>query len=342
MTIYLGISKLRDHHRSLYKTSIALFVIFAVIAVASSVHATRNRNFLYQNEIAILSDSVKDHPRNARARINLAVALENNNRSADAESQLREALAIKPDSAEAYTNLGIVKYHAGNLDEAIANYERSITLNPHSAVTHSALSTALTDRGELGPALQEQRTAVNIEPTSADMHYNLGLAEARAGGLDAATAEWERVLELEPGSARANNCLGIAASRTGRVELAVEYWRHALAAAPADPAIGAELAWAFAPAAPPNVRNGAAAVQVGERANHTTGSQNIKVLEALAAAYAEQGRFADAVTKAREALRLSAEQQDPNETAALTRELADYEHNKPFRDPELVGNAVAR
>ena len=342
MTIYLGISKLRNHNRSLYKTSVALFAIFAAIAVASSVHTTRNRNLLYHSEIAILSDAVERHPLNARARINLAVALENNNRSADAESQLRDALAIKPDSAEAYANLGIVKYHAGNLDEAIANYERSITLNPHSAFTHSALGTALTDRGELDPALREQRAAVEIEPTSPDMHYNLGLAEARAGRLDAAIAEWERVLELEPGSARANNCLGIAASRTGQVQRAVEYWSRALASAPDDPAVGAELAWVLATAAAPNVRNGVVAVQVAERADRATGGRDVKVLQALAAAYAEQGRFADAVTKAREALRISAERQDSNETAALSRELSDYEQNRPFRDPELAGNVQAR
>jgi hypothetical protein len=56
------------------------------------------------------------------------------------------------------------------------------------------------------------------------------------------------------------------------------------------------------------------------------------VLDALAAAYAEAGRFPDAVSTARQALAL-AEQQDNSSLAATVRDhLALFEAEKPFHE----------
>jgi hypothetical protein len=81
------------------------------------------------------------------------------------------------------------------------------------------------------------------------------------------------------------------------------------------------------------VRDGTAAVDAAEQANRASGGNNPEILDVLAAAYAEAGRFTDAVKTAGQGLRLAVQQlKDPTLEAVLKARLALYEQNKPFRD----------
>ena len=59
----------------------------------------------------------------------------------------------------------------------------------------------------------------------------------------------------------------------------------------------------------PSLRDGVEAVALAERAARLTGSQDASILDGLAAAYAERGRFADAVEAGNRALRLAAQRE---------------------------------
>jgi len=56
------------------------------------------------------------------------------------------------------------------------------------------------------------------------------------------------------------------------------------------------------------------------------------ILRALAAAQAENGRFAEAVTSARRAMEIAESQSDPALRNALQLQLRSYESGAPFRD----------
>jgi hypothetical protein len=60
-----------------------------------------------------------------------------------------------------------------------------------------------------------------------------------------------------------------------------------------------------------------------------SGGKDASVLDALAAAYAETNRFADAALTARRALALG----PPAQAEALRSRIALYEAGKPFRQP---------
>ena len=62
-----------------------------------------------------------------------------------------------------------------------------------------------------------------------------------------------------------------------------------------------------------------------------TGGKEPAILDALAAAYAEAGRFTDAVQTARRALDLAVQSNEPQLAGALRGRLALYEAGKPFR-----------
>jgi hypothetical protein len=65
-----------------------------------------------------------------------------------------------------------------------------------------------------------------------------------------------------------------------------------------------DLAWLLAICSDPSLRNGPEAVLLAEHANQLSGGNRSIVLRIFAAAYAEVGRFAEAIQAARDALAL--------------------------------------
>src|SRR6202045_4273714 len=76
-------------------------------------------------------------------------------------------------------------------------------------------------------------------------------------------------------------------------------------------------------------RNGALAVRLAEQACEATDSQRAEYLDTLAAAYAEAGRFDEAVSTARKAV-ATAPQSSTNRTELEAR-LERYIRRQPFR-----------
>jgi hypothetical protein len=79
----------------------------------------------------------------------------------------------------------------------------------------------------------------------------------------------------------------------------------------------------------PRQRNGKRAVQQSELVRAVIGDADPRVLDVLAAAYAEDGRFGEAITTARQALSRAAAQ--PALETALRQRLRLYEDGKAFR-----------
>ena len=68
-------------------------------------------------------------PRNARARINLALAWRRQGRLPEAENEFQEVLSFKPNSAHAHYGLGLVQSDRGEIPEAIVSCERALKLS---------------------------------------------------------------------------------------------------------------------------------------------------------------------------------------------------------------------
>ena len=91
---------------------------------------------------------------------------------------------------------------------------------------------------------------------------------------------------------------------------------------------------AHALAASPNAsdRNGPEAVKFAERAVELSGARNPVYLDTLAAAYAEVGKYPDAVAAERRALDLAAEQHHGQLEDGLKARIKLYESHQPYRD----------
>jgi len=85
-----------------------------------------------------------------------------------------------------------------------------------------------------------------------------------------------------------------------------------------------------------SVRNGAPAVELAQQAEQLSGGKDPAIITILAAAYAEVGRFPDAMTTAQKALELATTQNNTAVANALRAQIGFYEADTPFRDLSLT------
>jgi Flp pilus assembly protein TadD len=186
-------------------------------------------------------------------------------------------------------------------------------------------------QGKLDEAAARFRTAIAADPKLADARDNLGVVLLHQGKTEEAIAQLQRSIEIDPDATEARVNLGGAFLMQGRYGDAVAQLREALSRDPERPAILGNLAWILATCPDARVRNGKEAVMLAERAASLTSRADAVILDALGAAYAEMGRFAEATEAARRALRL-AESGDRMMADAINARLALYAGQKPFRD----------
>ena len=111
-------------------------------------------------------------------------------------------------------------------------------------------------------------------------------------------------------------------------------FRNVLPSSPDDPDLLEGLAWILATAPDAGVRDGKTALELARRAAQLTGETAPNVLDTLAAAYAENGQFSEAVATAERARALAGSQDRSDQIQQLELRLDLYRHRQPYREPQ--------
>jgi Flp pilus assembly protein TadD len=157
-----------------------------------------------------------------------AAALLGAGRLAEAETELRAALAMDPADADALGLLGIVLHRAGRFPQAEQAYRDAIRLSPSDAVAWSNLGLALEAQRRLPEAEICQQHALRLRPDYADAHNNLGLAQYEQARAAEAENSFRGALRLRPAYPDAMTNLGIAVQSLNRLSEAEACYREAL------------------------------------------------------------------------------------------------------------------
>ena len=304
-------------------------------------------------------------PESFKAENNLGIALLRSGRVAEAVAHFEKSVAIQPAYPQAHFNFGNALSVAGQADRALAEWQKAVELYPGFADARAALGLALASRGRTEEAIAQWRKAVEIQPELGPVQNNLGVALSSKGQFAEAVAHFRQALAVQAGDADIWNNLGVALTRLGNFEEAIaafrksldrrpssaetEYnlgaalagshnlpealaaWREGLKSAPDSLPLLRQAAWTLATSPDDSLRNGAQAVDLARHAISVAKVSAPELLDVLAAALAETGRFPDAESAASQAVALASQNQ-PALAAAIASRAALYRSGRPFRD----------
>jgi protein O-mannosyl-transferase len=263
---------------------------------------------------------------------NLANALLQKGNLDEAIVQYREALQLKPDHVEALVNLGNALRQTGKADEAIIQYQKALQTDPDNADARNNLGIVLFQKGRTDEALTQFQKVLQINPDNADAHDNLGSALLQTGKADEAIGQFQMALHSKPDDAQTHYNLGSAFYQKGRMAEAINEYQRALQIKPVNPEVQNNLAWLLATCPDASLRNGNKAVELAQQANEITGRRNPIILNTLAAAFAEAGKFDAAKLTIQRAIELASAAGRQGLAEQLNKELKRYEAGRALHE----------
>ena len=220
----------------------------------------------------------------------------------DSEKLFRHALAVTTNNDVAENNLGIVFLGQGKVDEAISLLQSAVDLRPDNSPAHENLAKALLQKGLVDDALIHYRKLLELQPDNMEVHNIVGTVLVQQGRVDEGVEEWQKVLAIQSDNGNAMS----------------------------------NLAWVFATSPDPSLRDGPKAVELAEQALRLSAGRIPILFRTLAAAYAENGRFSEAIQTAQKGIELANSQGNPALATELQGNVTLYQEQQPLRDPSLT------
>jgi tetratricopeptide (TPR) repeat protein len=205
--------------------------------------------------------------------------------------------------------------------------------NPRARLTYGI--ELLTQR-RYREAEAQLRESVRLLPTSAPAELNLGIALCSQDRTLECLGHLETAAKLDPGAGEVFGLLGESYLELGQADLAVSSFLRALDLMPDSRAyrfLLGRVAWLLSTSPDAAVRDGARAVTIAERGVALSEGRDVAALDALAAAYAEADRFAEAETTLTRALALARDQHDAASLPQLETHLATVRAGQKIRSP---------
>ena len=325
----------------------------------------RSNVLLWEHAVAVTTDNFGAHD-------HLAEALVDKGRIADALPHYRRAVELEPRYLRTYMHMGQALQRLEKWDQAADCYRALLHLEPKGIRAEYELGYCLMNMGQMEEALVPLTSVVEAQPELAEAHVNLGTALLHRGRYDAAAREASAALKLAPELPEARQLQGLIDAVLGKPMEAERHFREALQSAstsgdldpiaaygvawsleaqgktalaqaqyglatqrfPKWPAYALREAWTLATNPDALRRNGALALVKAQMAVQAMPG-DAHALDVLAAAYAEQARFPEAVASLRQAQQLSpksASQESQRALAdAMAKRLELYQKGQPFR-----------
>jgi len=303
------------------------------------------RNARYQESAAKWREVLALTPDDEFAHRNLGTVLLMIGRREESSAHLRKANEIKlraaveadPQSARWFYELGEVLAQSGRAGEAAEQFRQAVELKPDFAAARVSLGQALANAGRTDEALAELRQALDRNPGSAPAHYALGQVLSRQGDAPSAIVEWRRALALDPQNAEVHGALGDALQAQHRTAEALAEWRAVIEQRPNDAETLRKASWVLSTSPDAAIRNGEEAMAFAVRAMQLSSRKDARLLDTLAAAYAEKGDFDYAEYVERQALFAAGLVDDPALKDQIQARRALYLSHQPFRDRDTLG-----
>jgi protein O-mannosyl-transferase len=273
-----------------------VFVSLATMVVVIFGVLTYQRNAVFGSDVSIWEDTMAKAPDNPRAHNNYGTLLAQLGQYDKALVHFLKALKIQPEYPDAHNNLALLYFHQGRDDEAETHF----------------------------------RKAQKIKPDYANAYFNYGALLANSGRFDEAAVQYRKTLDFKPNDLTARKYLEEIEVERNKLALTFAEMRRTIEVHPDDATLLNNAAWRLATCPCRSMRNGIEAVKYAERALKLSENREPAMLDTLAAAYAEAGRFDDAVRTAQEAAESAKRQNNRKLVESIESRIRLYQTGKPY------------
>jgi tetratricopeptide (TPR) repeat protein len=335
---------------------------YMAITVLGSLLAKEHK---YEEAMAYYQTALRYQPTFPEAHFFLGNALDEQGRLDEAIAEYQKALWFKPTQEQTHIFMGMALAKQKKYDEAMAHYTAALKLNPDSAVAQNNLARLLHTQGKLDEAVEHYNAALEIDPKLSLARNNLGILLIQKGNFKEGTVQLREAMRLDPTNSetrlnlafalnqqqqwpeavelfsktvrgnlpdpKAHYEFAVALAHLKRTREAMSQYASALLIQPDFPDALDGLAWILSTDANPNFRNGTEAVKMSERACELTGKNDPVKLKTLAAAYAETGRFEEAMNTLRTAKDLAAKANRQELVNVCSLMLEHFQKSEPWR-----------
>lgn len=180
-------------------------------------------------------------------------------------------------------------------------------------------------------AVSDLTKAIELNPRDARLYYERAIFYGYIGQARKAISDYTKLIELNPKDDLAYNSRGIAFAENGQYDKAIFDYDKAIEINPGCAEAYNGKSWILATCRDAIYRDGAKAVELAKRAVEL--SPDGCYLDTLAAAYAEVGKFDDAITTQEKAIDLLKREGMPkNMIYQGIKQLKSFKAHKPWRE----------
>lgn len=270
-----------------------------------------------------LSAALTAEPTNFLAKSLLADSLAGLGQRTAAERLRKELCETHAGSAECERSLAMTLEKQGRLAEAAEHTRRAVEASLEDAQSYGQLASRLMKLDQTSRAIAVCREGLRIAPTDWGLHLLLGMDLLHDGlpakPVDASAFQDGTAFKSSKDTEEAFHHLRLAC------QLGADSWQTLNG-----------LAWVLATYPEARWRNGVEAVRLAEQACHLTDNRLPGVLGTLAVAYAEAGRFPDAISAVQRAKALARELEQPQLSDLHEEWLRLFNAGRAYREPPIV------
>jgi tetratricopeptide (TPR) repeat protein len=241
-----------------------------------------------------------------------------------------KAIEIDPKDATTYYSRGCVWGQKGDYDKAIADYTKAIEIDPKVTGAYVNRGNAWSYKGNYDKAIADYSKAIEIDPKVAQAYYGRGRAWGEKGDYDKSIVDLTKAIEINPKLSYAYDIRGNAWREKGDYAKAIADYNKAIEIDQKDAYAYTSLAWLLAVCPKSQFRNGVKAIDLAKKAVDLMGTAGN--IDTLAAAYAEAGRFQEAIKTEERAIAKLKQEGETQHLSKCEEHLASYKAGKPWRE----------
>lgn len=239
-----------------------------------------------------------------------------------------ESLRREQQNAGALNNRGQCYYLKGDFEAAVRDFSAALKLDPKHFLARNNRALAYIAQTSWKAALDDLQAALQQVPEYPEALNNRGIVYQKMNRLDESIRDFTAALKIDPGYADALGNRAYTYRLKGEYQNAVADLEKAISIRPGVYEALNDLAWLLATAKSDSTRDAARSLKLAKQACEISQYKQWNALDTLAAAYAENGDFAEAATWLRAAVDLAPEDQKKRLQAHLTLVTA----RKPIRE----------